>query len=191
MKSWPVKKFDCRNSGSYQRAEIYFLVAGCTLTTVRCPSCLFDDTKVIDSRVSEEGAAIRRRRSCTQCAHRFTTYERLEEVILNVIKRNGSKEPFDRSKVIAGLQAAVKGRPVTEESLLAVAEHVEDNLRLVGGDVTSTQIGHEVLDQLRALDEVAYLRFASVYKNFDDAADFRRELALLEKHATTKQPTSN
>ena len=124
MKSWPVKKFDCRNSGSWQRAEIYFLVAGCTLTAVRCPSCLFDDTKVIDSRVSEEGAAIRRRRSCTQCGHRFTTYERLEEVILNVIKRNGSKEPFDRSKVIAGLQAAVKGRPVTEESLLAVAERV-------------------------------------------------------------------
>lgn len=158
---------------------------------MRCPSCLFDDTKVIDSRVSEEGAAIRRRRSCTQCSYRFTTYERLEEVALNVIKRNGGKEPFDRSKVIAGLQAAAKGRPVSQEELLAVAERVEDNLRLVGGDVTSTQVGHEVLDQLRALDEVAYLRFASVYKNFDDAADFRRELALLEKHATTKQPTSN
>lgn len=158
---------------------------------MRCPSCLFDDTKVIDSRVSEEGAAIRRRRSCTQCAHRFTTYERLEEVLLSVIKRNGSKEPFDRNKVIAGLQSAAKGRPVTEEELLAVAERVEDNLRLVGGDVTSTQIGHEVLDQLRALDEVAYLRFASVYKNFDDASDFRAELALLKKHATTKQPTSS
>ena len=158
---------------------------------VRCPSCLFDDTKVIDSRVSEEGAAIRRRRSCTQCGYRFTTYERLEEVPLNVIKRSGNKEPFDRGKVIAGLQAAAKGRPVSEESLLTVAERVEDNLRLVGGDVTSTQIGHEVLDQLRALDEVAYLRFASVYKNFDDAADFRRELALLEKRSTTKEPTNS
>ncbi|MEK7409847.1 MAG: transcriptional regulator NrdR [Actinomycetota bacterium] len=161
------------------------------MAAVRCPSCLFDDTKVIDSRVSEEGAAIRRRRSCTQCGYRFTTYERLEEVPLNVIKRSGNKEPFDRGKVIAGLQAAAKGRPVSEESLLTVAERVEDNLRLVGGDVTSTQIGHEVLDQLRALDEVAYLRFASVYKNFDDAADFRRELALLEKRSTTKEPTNS
>lgn len=151
---------------------------------MHCPNCLFNDTKVIDSRVSEEGTAIRRRRSCAQCAYRFTTYERLEEVPLNVTKRNGSKEPFDRNKIIGGLQAAAKGRPVEQDALLAVAERVEDNLRLLGGDVSSTQIGHEVLNQLRALDEVAYLRFASVYKNFDDAADFRRELALLEKHST-------
>lgn len=160
------------------------------MSAVRCPSCFFDDTKVIDSRDSELGASIRRRRSCTQCSYRFTTYERLEEIVLNVIKRNGTKQPFDRSKVIAGLQAAAKGRPVEQEALLAVAELVEDNLRLIGGDVTSTQIGHEVLNQLRLLDEVAYLRFASVYKNFDDAADFRRELALLEKRSKLKEPSA-
>ena len=152
---------------------------------VHCPSCSFDDTKVIDSRLSEEGSAIRRRRSCTQCGYRFTTYERLEEVALNVVKRGGGKQPFDRLKMMAGIQAAVKGRPVGDEMIMEIAERIEDALRLEGGDVTSNQVGHAVLEQLRSIDEVAYMRFASVYKNFDDAADFKRELALLEKHAST------
>ena len=152
---------------------------------VHCPSCSFDDTKVIDSRLSEEGGAIRRRRSCTQCGYRFTTYERLEEVALNVVKRGGGKQPFDRLKMMAGIQAAVKGRPVSDEMIMEIAERIEDALRLEGGDVTSNQVGHAVLEQLRLIDEVAYMRFASVYKNFDDAADFKRELALLEKHAST------
>jgi transcriptional repressor NrdR len=152
---------------------------------VHCPSCSFDDTKVIDSRLSEEGGAIRRRRSCTQCGYRFTTYERLEEVALNVVKRGGGKQPFDRLKMMAGIQAAVKGRPVGDEMIMEIAERIEDALRLEGGDVTSNQVGHAVLEQLRSIDEVSYMRFASVYKNFDDAADFKRELALLEKHAST------
>ena len=154
---------------------------------VHCPSCSFDDTKVIDSRLSEEGGAIRRRRSCTQCGYRFTTYERLEEVALNVVKRGGGKQPFDRLKMMAGIQAAVKGRPVGDEMIMEIAERIEDALRLEGGDVTSNQVGHAVLEQLRLIDEVAYMRFASVYKNFDDAADFKRELALLEKHASTSR----
>ena len=154
---------------------------------VHCPSCSFDDTKVIDSRLSEEGGAIRRRRSCAQCGYRFTTYERLEEVALNVVKRGGGKQPFDRLKMIAGIQAAVKGRPVGDEMIMDIAERIEDALRLEGGDVTSNQVGHAVLEQLRLIDEVAYMRFASVYKNFDDAADFKRELALLEKHASSAQ----
>jgi transcriptional repressor NrdR len=154
---------------------------------VHCPSCSFDDTKVIDSRLSEEGGAIRRRRSCTQCGYRFTTYERLEEVALNVVKRGGGKQPFDRLKMMAGIQAAVKGRPVGDEMIMEIAERIEDALRLEGGDVTSNQVGHAVLEQLRSIDEVAYMRFASVYKNFDDAADFKRELALLEKHANTSR----
>ena len=154
---------------------------------VHCPSCSFDDTKVIDSRLSEEGGAIRRRRSCTQCGYRFTTYERLEEVALNVVKRGGGKQPFDRIKMMAGIQAAVKGRPVGDEMIMEIAERIEDALRLDGGDVTSNQVGHAVLEQLRLIDEVAYLRFASVYKNFDDAADFKRELALLEKHASASR----
>ena len=154
---------------------------------MHCPSCSFDDTKVIDSRLSEEGGAIRRRRSCTQCGYRFTTYERLEEAALNVVKRGGGKQPFDRLKMIAGIQAAVKGRPVSDEMIMEIAERIEDALRLEGGDVTSNQVGHAVLEQLRLIDEVAYMRFASVYKNFDDAADFKRELALLEKHASTSR----
>ena len=159
----------------------------CNVPEVHCPSCSFDDTKVIDSRLSEEGGAIRRRRSCTQCGYRFTTYERLEEAALNVVKRGGGKQPFDRLKMMAGIQAAVKGRPVSDEMIMEIAERIEDALRLEGGDVTSNQVGHAVLEQLRLIDEVAYMRFASVYKNFDDAADFKRELALLEKHASTSR----
>ncbi|MFM9137961.1 MAG: transcriptional regulator NrdR [Actinomycetota bacterium] len=132
----------------------------------------------------DEGAAIRRRRSCTDCGFRFTTYERLENAPLFVIKRNGNRQPFDRAKVAAGIQAAVKGRPVEDIDIMAMVERIEDKLRLVGGDVTTSDVGHSVLDELRATDEVAYMRFASVYKNFDDAADFRRELALLQKRAT-------
>lgn len=154
---------------------------------MHCPSCSFDDTKVIDSRLAEEGGAIRRRRSCTQCGYRFTTYERLEEVALHVVKRGGGKQPFDRLKMMAGIQAAVKGRPVGDEMIMEIAERIEDAFRLEGGDVTSNQVGHAVLEQLRLIDEVAYMRFASVYKNFDDAADFKRELALLEKHASTSR----
>jgi transcriptional repressor NrdR len=107
--------------------------------------------------------------------------ERLEEVVLMVVKRSGDRTPFNRSKIIAGVSAASKGRPVEEEQIEVLADKVEEALRATGNEVTSAQVGHEVLEQLRELDEVAYLRFASVYKNFDQAADFRRELALLKK----------
>lgn len=157
--------------------------SGVLWPSVHCPSCSFDDTKVIDSRVSEEGNAVRRRRCCLQCEYRFTTYERLDEQPLFVIKRDGSRVPFERAKMAAGMLAAVKGRPVDEEVIAVVAERLEDAMRARGTEVTSSEIGHAVLDELRELDEVAYMRFASVYKNFDDAADFRRELALLQKHA--------
>ena len=149
---------------------------------MHCPVCPSDDTKVIDSRAAEEGASIRRRRQCPLCGYRFTTRERLEEVPLMVTKRSGTRVPFDRAKVVAGVSAATKGRPVDEEAIEALADRVEEMLRGIGTDVTSTQVGHAVLEQLRQIDEVAYLRFASVYKNFDQAADFRRELALLEKN---------
>jgi len=148
---------------------------------MHCPSCHFDDTKVIDSRVSDEGAAIRRRRLCPQCGHRFTTYERLEELPLTVVKTHGGRQPFDRAKVVAGVQAATKGRPVTGDQIEALAEQVEDEVRLLGNEVTSAMVGVAVLDRLRELDEVAYLRFASVYKNFDEAGDFVEELQLLQK----------
>jgi transcriptional repressor NrdR len=147
---------------------------------MRCPTCQADDTKVIDSREAEDGAAIRRRRSCVQCSHRFTTYERLDEVPLVVVKTNGTRQPFDRRKIVAGVAAAGKGRPVTREQFEQLAEEVEDAVRTLGAELTTTVIGHAVLERLRCLDEVVYLRFASVYKGFDGASDFQRELRLLK-----------
>ena len=154
---------------------------------VRCPACSADDTKVIDSRTAVDGEAIRRRRLCLSCRHRFTTYERVEEVPLTVVKRSGDRCPFDRAKVVDGVRAAAKGRPVTPEQLDALATAVEDAMRLEGSEVSSAQIGLAVLDELRLVDEVAYLRFASVYKGFGEAADFQRELRLLGK-ATAPKP---
>jgi transcriptional repressor NrdR len=147
--------------------------------TVRCPSCLAVDTRVVDSRTAEDGAAIRRRRLCPACGYRFTTYERLDQVPLSVIKRSGQREPFDRAKVVAGVRAAAKGRPVSDARIEELAVDVEDSLRLDGPEVTSAQVGLAVLDALRRIDEVAYVRFASVYKNFAEAADFEREIILL------------
>ena len=151
---------------------------------MHCPVCRHDDTKVIDSRSADEGAAIRRRQSCPQCSYRFTTYERLEGAPLMVLKRSVDRQPFDRAKVVEGIRSACKGRPVSEEQVDELAEVVEDDVRLeaaAGQDITSSLVGHCVLERLKSVDEVAYMRFASVYKNFDDAADFRRELALLKK----------
>jgi len=150
-----------------------------------CPSCRAVDTKVVDSRVAEEGSAIRRRRQCLACAHRFTTFERIDHAPLTVEKSGGELQPFDRAKLIGGLAAATKGRHVTDVQLEEIALRVEDSMRLLGSTVTSANIGVAVLDQLRSVDEVAYLRFASVYKNFDAASDFHRELELLEKSATS------
>jgi transcriptional repressor NrdR len=148
---------------------------------MRCPKCHVDDTKVIDSREADEGCAIRRRRSCLSCSNRFTTYERLEEVPFLVCKSHGVREPFDRAKIVAGVAAASKGRPVTHEQIEALAERVEDDARLRGTEISTASLGLDVLEALRRLDEVAYLRFASVYKNFDAAADFQRELVNLKK----------
>ena len=136
---------------------------------------------MIDSRASEEGSAIRRRRLCLACQERFTTFERLEELALMVVKRTGEREPFDKSKVVSGLRAAAKGRPIAPQSLDEIALAVEDRMRLNGSEVTASQIGLAVLDELRLVDEVVYLRFASVYKNFDGISDFQRELHLLAK----------
>ena len=134
---------------------------------------------MVDSRTAEEGAAIRRRRACQSCGHRFTTYERLEEVPITVVKRSGGREPFDRAKIIVGVRLAATGRPVTAEQLDLLAADVEDAVRLEGAEVSSDLIGATVLQGLRKLDEVAYLRFASVHKSFDDVEDFQREARLL------------
>jgi len=155
---------------------------------VRCPACSSDDDRVVDSRTSDDGATIRRRRECLECRRRFTTYERIEEVPLVVVKRSGEREPFDRVKIVVGLRAAAKSRPLSDDQLEAIAADVDDHLRLAGvGDVASERVGLLVLDHLRELDHVAYMRFASVYKGFDDAADFEREITLLTKSTAPKR----
>ena len=146
---------------------------------MRCPWCSHRDDKVVDSRAAEGGAAIRRRRECLRCGRRFTTYERLEPAGLVVVKRDGSKEPFDRTKVVQGVGRAIKNRPVTDERVAALAAAVEDKLRRRGRVVTSQEVGLETLALLRQLDQVAYVRFASVYKDFQEVTDFERELGLL------------
>ena len=147
---------------------------------MRCPACAHLDDKVVDSRQADDGATIRRRRECLACGQRFTTFERLEEVPLVVTKRSGDRVPFDRSKIVEGIASATKGRPVTDDQIAEVAADLEDQLRLAGPEVTSEEIGLAVLDHLRDLDQVAYVRFASVYKGFDDPADFQREIRLLK-----------
>lgn len=125
---------------------------------------------------------MRRRRQCLSCSDRFTTFERVEEIPLVVVKSNGSTELFDRDKIVGGVRSATKGRGLDDEVTARIAVDVEDEIRLVGGaEVSSSRIGLTVLDHLRIVDEVAYLRFASVYKNFDAAADFQNELELLNK----------
>jgi len=148
---------------------------------MRCPGCTSLDDKVIDSRTADDGAAIRRRRECLSCGRRFTTYERLEEAPLVVVKRSGQRTPFDRQKIVAGIRAAAKNRPVGDESLESIGTEIEEALRLEGPELTTEQIGRAVLDRLRDLDEVAYLRFVSVYKGFEDLTDFEREVVLLTK----------
>jgi transcriptional repressor NrdR len=160
---------------------------------MRCPWCGHAEDKVVDSRSAEEGGAIRRRRECLECGRRFTTFERIEEVGLTVVKRDGAKEPFDRAKVVAGVMRATKNRPVTEDQGARLAERVEDKLRRKGPLVTSQEVGIEVLALLRKLDEVAYLRFASVYKDFQEITDFERELGIMlqKKEGSAKRTAAS
>jgi transcriptional repressor NrdR len=146
---------------------------------MRCPWCGHPDDKVVDSRTADAGAAIRRRRECLSCGRRYTTFERVEAATLSVVKRDGSKEPFDRSKIVGGLMKAIKNRPVTTEQVEHLADRAEDKLRRRGPVVTTQEVGLEVLAQLRRLDDVAYMRFASVYKDFQELTDFERELGIL------------
>ena len=142
-----------------------------------CPFCRFDDSRVIDSRPMDEGNQIRRRRECTSCGKRFNT---AESSILLVIKRSGATEPFSREKVISGVRKACQGRPVSDDDLALLAQRVEESLRLDGAaEVEAQEVGLALLAPLRELDEVAYLRYASVYRNFASLEDFEAEIALL------------
>jgi transcriptional repressor NrdR len=154
---------------------------------VRCPYCQQDDDKVVDSRAADDGEAIRRRRECVACGRRFTTFERLEALPLVVVKRAGTKEPFDRAKLARGIGQAVAGRPIAADAVESMAADIEEQARMLGPEVPSEAVGLAVLERLRALDPVAYLRFASVYKGFEDLADFEAEVVLLQKTTAPKR----
>jgi transcriptional repressor NrdR len=150
---------------------------------MNCPYCRHDDSRVIDSRSSDEGQSIRRRRECPECGRRFTTNE---TITLNIVKRNGVAQPFSRDKVIVGVRRACQGRPVTEDDLSILAAQVEENLRATGqAEVPSNEVGLAILGPLRELDEVAYLRFASVYRSFESLADFELEIEDLRSAPST------
>jgi transcriptional repressor NrdR len=155
---------------------------------VYCPYCRHPDSRVIDSRTAEDGAAIRRRRSCPECGRRFTTQE---TVILMVGKRSGVTEPFNRDKIVRGVRRACQGRPVSEDQLAILAQQVEDVIRSRGlGEVPSHEVGLAILGPLRELDEVAYLRFASVYRGFESLADFEDEILALRSQRAQGWPAA-
>jgi transcriptional repressor NrdR len=144
---------------------------------MRCPYCTSLDNKVVDSRMGKEGESIRRRRECLKCEGRFTTYERVEEVLPLVIKKDSRREPFDRMKILSGLKKACEKRPISMETLEKTVEEIEKALQEKGlKEIPSTVVGEEVMERLHKLDEVAYVRFASVYRSFKDINEFMSEL---------------
>jgi transcriptional repressor NrdR len=155
------------------------------VTAVRCPFCRENDDKVVDSRVGEDGAAIRRRRECLACGRRFTTYERVDEHGLVVVKRDGTRQEFDREKLVAGLRKALTRRPVAEDAAERAADAIEAELR-AGGlmEIPSSRIGELAQEQLRALDQIGYIRFASVYQSFEDLEALKREVDALYSERT-------
>ena len=151
---------------------------------MRCPYCSYSESKVIDSRPAEEGTTIRRRRECLSCGKRFTTYEIMERLPLMVIKRDGSRQSFDRMKVINGMVKACEKRPVSVDEIERVADEIEQELQSsLEREVSSTQIGEMIMDRLKDLDQVAYVRFASVYRQFKDINTFLEELNKLLKES--------
>ena len=150
--------------------------------TMRCPYCSFTESKVIDSRPTEENNSIRRRRECLRCGKRFTTYEKLESIALVVIKKDDSRQPFNRNKILKGIMTACEKRPISLAQMERITDEIESELsQSMEREVRSTRIGELVMKKLRKLDEVAYVRFASVYKQFDDVNTFMEELTKLLK----------
>lgn len=153
---------------------------------MKCPACGFFDSKVVDSRPTED-SSIRRRRECLECHKRFTTYEIVDEVPINVIKKSGAKEIFDPNKIMSGLRRACYKRPVTEEQITELVANIESDIsNSLKTEITSAELGEMVMDRLRAIDEVSYVRFASVYREFKDLDTFLEELKQLAKKKKSK-----
>lgn len=157
---------------------------------MHCPFCFTDDTKVIDSRLVSDGTQVRRRRECLACKERYTTYEVAELVMPRVIKQNGNREPFDEEKLRAGFSRALEKRPVSVESIEAEVSHIKQNLRATGErEVNSRVLGELVMDSLKSLDKVAYVRFASVYRSFEDIAEFQAAIERLQAEPDAPENT--
>jgi transcriptional repressor NrdR len=150
---------------------------------MKCPACHYKETKVVDSRLSREGASIRRRRECLKCEKRFTTYEYVEQVPLMVVKKDGRRQPFDRSKIVSGFLKACEKRPVSVDQIEEITSEIERSLqKKFDREISSVVIGELIMEKLSVLDEVAYVRFASVYRQFRDVHQFMQELkVILEK----------
>lgn len=152
---------------------------------MKCPFCTDLENKVIDSRLSKEGELIRRRRECQGCQRRFTTYERIDEILPMVVKKDGRREPFDRTKILSGIKKACEKRPISMETMEEVIEKIERDLQdCEAKEIEGTQLGEKVMQALHNLDEVAYVRFASVYRSFKDITEFMAELQGLLKEDT-------
>jgi len=155
---------------------------------MRCPFCGSMDTKVIDSRLASEGAQVRRRRECIECGDRFTTYESAELVMPRIVKSDGTREPFNEDKLLTGVLRALEKRPVDTESVDAAISHIQHRLQSCGErELESRALGEWVMEELRNLDQVAYVRFASVYRSFQDVSEFRDEIERLEKEPTPEE----
>lgn len=154
---------------------------------MRCPICYYEDSKVIDSRVASDGLSIRRRRECLKCGFRFSTYEEVEILDLAVVKRDGRKESYSREKIVKGLKRALEKRPITDDNFKKMINSIERDLQILRkNEITAGEIGQIVMKTLKRFDQVAYIRFASVYESFKDAHEFRRELNKLLKTKNKK-----
>jgi len=155
---------------------------------MKCPVCYFEDTKVVDTRVAGDGLSIRRRRECLKCGFRFSTYEEMEILDLTIVKRDGRKEAYNREKLVKGLRRSLEKRPITEEKFKKLVNSIERDIQVLKKtEITSSQVGQIVMKNLKRVDEVAYIRFASVYESFKDVHTFQRELNKLLKKEKRKQ----
>jgi len=148
---------------------------------MRCPFCSHEEDRVVDSRTSKEGRAVRRRRECLDCGHRFTTYEYIENISLTIIKNDERREPYDRQKLLHGITSACKKRPISVKKIESIVDKIENMIEKIGkNEFSSSEIGKMVMAELYGLDEVAYVRFASVYRKFKDISDFISEVKVIE-----------
>jgi transcriptional repressor NrdR len=157
---------------------------------MKCPVCYYQDTKVVDSRVASDGLSIRRRRECLKCGFRFSTYEEMEILDLAIVKRDGRKEVYNREKLVKGLRRSLEKRPITEEKFKRLVNSIERDLQVLRkSEITTNQVGQIVMKNLKRVDQVAYIRFASVYQSFKDVHTFQRELNKLLKDKNQNKKT--